>query len=150
MRAAYNETPFASGGKGGFGLASYTEHYGLHQWEATDDFLRTDFNTDFAKIDAGMGATQELAEGKCSIVAGSYVGDGTVSRFVDLGFAPAAVLAVQGANTFGDTTTNGGLLIPQFSNTNFGISGTGFYVSHSGTSGQTNLNGITYRYIAFQ
>ena len=34
-----------------------TEHLGLHQWEATDSFLRTDFNEDFAKIDGAVGET---------------------------------------------------------------------------------------------
>ena len=41
-------------------MATYTTNYGLHQWEASDDFLRTDFNTDFAKIDAALG---EKADG---------------------------------------------------------------------------------------
>ena len=35
-------------------MANYTEHYGLHQWVPEDDFLRTDFNTDFALIDAAL------------------------------------------------------------------------------------------------
>ena len=34
-----------------------TEHLGLHQWEATDSFLRTDFNEDFQKIDGAVGET---------------------------------------------------------------------------------------------
>lgn len=39
-----------------------TEHLGLHQWEAGDNFLRTDFNEDFAKIDAAAGGlTQQIA-----------------------------------------------------------------------------------------
>ena len=32
-------------------MATYTENYQLHQWVPEDDFLRTDFNTDFQKID---------------------------------------------------------------------------------------------------
>ena len=36
-----------------------TEHLGLHQWETTDSFLRTDFNEDFAKIDAAVGTMEE-------------------------------------------------------------------------------------------
>lgn len=32
-------------------MAQYTEHFGLHQWESTDPFLRTDFNTDFSRLD---------------------------------------------------------------------------------------------------
>ena len=35
-------------------MATYTTNYQLHQWEASDDFLRTDFNTDFQKIDAAI------------------------------------------------------------------------------------------------
>ena len=35
-----------------------TEHLGLHQWETTDSFLRTDFNEDFAKIDAAVGTME--------------------------------------------------------------------------------------------
>ena len=36
-------------------MAQYTENYSLHQWEAEDPFLRTDFNGDFSKIDAALG-----------------------------------------------------------------------------------------------
>ena len=36
-------------------MATYTENYQLHQWVPEDDFLRTDFNEDFAKIDAALG-----------------------------------------------------------------------------------------------
>ena len=28
-----------------------TQNYQLHQWEATDDFLRTEFNENFGKLD---------------------------------------------------------------------------------------------------
>lgn len=44
-------------------MADYTEHYQLHQWVPEDDFLRTDFNTDFAKIDAALaGLAADLEE----------------------------------------------------------------------------------------
>ena len=36
-------------------MATYTPNYGLHQWEAGDNFLRTDFNADFSKIDTALG-----------------------------------------------------------------------------------------------
>ena len=65
-------------------MADYTEHYQLHQWVPEDDFLRTDFNEDFAKIDAAL-------EGKPEIVTGSYIGHGG-TREVSLGFEPAAVV----------------------------------------------------------
>ena len=75
-------------------MATYTTNYGLHQWEATDDFLRTDFNTDFAKIDAALGEKadgEDLAD-KCGAVTGTYTGDGAGSRTISLGFAPRAVI----------------------------------------------------------
>ena len=31
--------------------SNYTEHYGLCQWEATDQVLREEFNQDNTKID---------------------------------------------------------------------------------------------------
>ena len=63
-------------------MASYTQHYQLHQWEPGDDFLRTDFNADFQKIDAAIG---EL------LAFGSYTGSGTASQTVNLGFTPRAL-----------------------------------------------------------
>ncbi len=50
-------------------MAQYTSNIGLHQWEPTDNFLRADFNQDFAKIDAAFGdldprfASAETARG---------------------------------------------------------------------------------------
>ena len=35
-------------------MAQYTSNIGLHQWEPSDHFLRTEFNQDFSKIDAGF------------------------------------------------------------------------------------------------
>ena len=70
-------------------MATYTTNYGLHQWEATDDFLRTDFNTDFAKIDA---AVKGVDDSKPELVIGSYTGDQADSKTITLGFQPQAVL----------------------------------------------------------
>ena len=89
-------------------MANYTEHYQLHQWEPTDDFLRTDFNTDFAKIDAALGekaGVEELAEvqalagSKCRVVIGSYTGNGDSARVITLGFRPK-VVAVDDMGSF--------------------------------------------------
>ena len=89
-------------------MATYTTNYGLHQWEVSDDFLRTDFNTDFAKIDAALGEkadgedlaeVENLAEGKCRVVAGSYTGSGTSERTITLGFRPK-VVAVDNMGSF--------------------------------------------------
>lgn len=68
-------------------MASYTEHYQLHQWEPEDPFLRTDFNEDLEKIDAALEA---LSVDR--IAQGSYVGDGTNDRIIQLPFAPKFVI----------------------------------------------------------
>ena len=42
-------------------MASYTTNYQLHQWVPGDSFLRTDFNTDFQKIDAAIKGVETAA-----------------------------------------------------------------------------------------
>ena len=68
-------------------MATYTSNYGLHQWAPEDNFLRTDFNADFLKIDAAMGNSPQIARG-------SYVGTGeygdTPTR-LEIGFQPKIV-----------------------------------------------------------
>lgn len=66
-------------------MASYTANYGLHQWEAADNFLRTDFNTDFGIIDTALNG---LEAGKAEMVRGQYVGTGTTEQTITLGFQP--------------------------------------------------------------
>lgn len=61
-----------------------TSNYGLNQWAAEDKVIRTEFNEDNAKIDAALAEIP-------TIVTGSYVGDGSASRFINLGFTPRAV-----------------------------------------------------------
>ena len=75
-------------------MAQYTPHYGLHQWEPEDSFLREDFNQDLARIDTALAekADAALLEGKCGIVTGTYTGDDTLEREIQLGFRPRAVL----------------------------------------------------------
>ena len=101
-------------------MATYTANYGLHQWVPEDVFVRTDFNTDLSKIDAGLKAAQDTANsaasaaataqstantantnaaaaqstanGKTAIVTGTYTGTGTENRAISLGFRPKAVL----------------------------------------------------------
>ena len=74
-------------------MATYTENFGLHQWVPEDDFLRTDFNEDFAKIDAAikgvetaantalagkasqmaLEAVEAMASGKAEFTLGTYI-----------------------------------------------------------------------------
>ena len=39
-------------------MANYTQNYQLHQWVPEDNFLRTDFNEDFQKIDTAIKSTE--------------------------------------------------------------------------------------------
>ena len=73
--------------------SNYTENYGLCQWEATDQVLRTDFNEDNEKIDGVLkqlhntsvaleakdAALETLIghRGNCSIETLTYTGTGT-------------------------------------------------------------------------
>ena len=96
-------------------MATYTDNYQLHQWVPEDDFLRTDFNTDFQKIDAALGAkaeaaaltglqeeldsVQKTAERRCRLISGSYAGSGSLPRDINIGVAPRALLLSLGNNT---------------------------------------------------
>ena len=97
-------------------MASYTSNYQLHQWVPEDNFLRTDFNQDFQRIDTAIkgvetGADAKLAQkadktaltslaatvdGKAEIVTGSYTGSGG-TKTVSLGFRPKLVVVPLGA-----------------------------------------------------
>ena len=138
-------------------MASYTTNYQLHQWEPSDSFLRTDFNTDFQKIDAAIKGVETAAntalalkadkteltqacgaldEAKCETLTGSYTGNGANTRTIDLGCAPRAVFVGEFLAVPGMT-----------SNYLLSLTASGFQVRDSlGTS--TNSSGETYYYLA--
>ena len=92
--------------------SNYTENYGLCQWEATDQVLRTEFNKDNAKVDEALKGTADVAQAaqvlaqaayspeNSPFVVGSYTGDGTAKRKIELGFTPKAVLLVTHDSNF--------------------------------------------------
>lgn len=80
-----------------------TEHYQLNQWDADDAVVRTDFNDDNSKIDAGLHACSELLTEQAQNIqtlssnilktaTGTFIGDGTSNRVISLGFTPKFVL----------------------------------------------------------
>lgn len=77
-----------------------TQNYNLHSWLPADDFLRTEINENFTKLDAALSA---LSAEKARVVAGTYTGDGASQQFISLGFTPAAVLVLSKS---GQATTN--------------------------------------------
>ena len=81
-------------------MASYTSNYQLHQWVPGDNFLRTDFNEDFAKIDAAIkaleAATNTKLNQKAQVVTGAYTGTGTGTKTVSLGITARALWIASG------------------------------------------------------
>ena len=120
-------------------MATYTENYQLHQWVPEDDFLRTDFNTDFQKIDEALAGLQTALDGKCQLKRGNFNGNGGSSRLVITGPTPEAVILSTGStvvSVISDDSTISGVKIVD----------NGFEVY----SGSPNMNqsGKRYNYVA--
>ena len=121
-------------------MATYTSNYQLHQWVSEDDFLRTDFNTDFQKIDTALAGLQDGVELKCRAVEGSYNGNGGTMRTVATsGGTPTALFLSTGSSIF--TVINDGKTINRVT-----IINNGFRVDAG--SGDPNQSGKTYHYVA--
>lgn len=67
--------------------SNQTANFGLNQWAAEDSVLREEFNADNAKIDAALAAL-----GRELIYTGSYVGDGTSKRTIQLPITPKFII----------------------------------------------------------
>ena len=130
-------------------MAKYTSNYNLHQWEPGDNFLRTDFNEDFAKIDAALAgkpdqadlsALQTVVNGKAQVVTGSYTGNGT-TRTIALGFQPKLVVVpVSGCYT--------ATAIPGSTTTPLTITASGFQAKHRTEGSSPNVADTAYFYFA--
>jgi len=66
-----------------------TANYNLHSWVPGDDFLRAEFNENFALIDGALGEMPRNK--KLRMVAGSYLGT-SGTQTIELPFAPKALL----------------------------------------------------------
>ena len=128
-----------------------TQNYQLHQWEATDDFLRTEFNENFTKLDEAVAAEVAARAGavnglntalgkKTEVVTGTYTGDGTKGRAVALGFRPKAVLVISSDGRlnatygyYGGLAVTGGPVAVK-DNEVIALTATGFQVSHTTAS----------------
>ena len=133
-------------------MATYTPNYGLHQWVPEDNFQRTDFNEDLAKIDAAL---EGLETNKTRLVYGTYTGDGQTTRVVNLGFTPLWILSFYSNGQTGyQGMSYGGLALQDLPvqhglNTSLKIMDGGIQVGYDFASGlSSNLNGHTYYYIA--
>lgn len=144
-------------------MASYTTHYGLHQWVPEDDFLRTDFNADLEKIDTALGEICETADSKALAITGTYAGDDTKERTINLGFQPKALyLYTWGGFTSmynsGTHAVYGGLALPEHPIVDFGssnapiveICSTGFQLHCDNSYNRVNESDYFYYYIALR
>ena len=68
---------------------NHTTNYQLSQWAKSDRLMMDDFNADNQKIDAALKA---VADGTMQFITGSYFGDGTENRVIDLGVVPKLVI----------------------------------------------------------
>ena len=122
-------------------MATYTSNYQLHQWVPEDDFLRTDFNTDFQKIDTALAGLQTALDGKCRIREGSYNGNGSTSlRTVATSGTPKALLLSTGSSVF--AVLDNGKTVNRVT-----VINNGFRIEAG--SGDPNQNGKTYHFAAF-
>ena len=136
--------------KGGFNMASYTQHYQLHQWEPNDNFLRTDFNEDLEKIDTALG--------ECSHIRGSYIGSGVGGAndmiSVDIGFTPSLVVVISSDSA--DSRCSGYFVYPANNGQGAGgkvaveWSATGLTWGKNDAYTMLNIEGVHYHYIAFR
>lgn len=70
--------------------SNYTENYGLCQWEATDQVLRTDFNGDNAKLEEALSDLAEARErlDRTAINMAYYTGRLVTQQMIDSGKYP--------------------------------------------------------------
>ena len=139
-----------------------TKHYGLNQWQAGDQVLREEFDTDNEKIDAALAALAAMP----GLVLGSYTGDGAGSQRIKLGFTPRAVFvcASYGAVFYHYSSSDyyfGGLALPgkpvtaiDGSPTVLEIVEGGFLARYASPGGndyiRANVNGTVYHYAALK
>ena len=134
-------------------MATYTPNYGLHQWVPEDVFVRTDFNEDLQKIDTAIQGAHDLAEGRANIIFGTYTGNGSATRTIELGFTPKWILVFPSDGYI--ASFNMGLAAPGYpvmrsSNVvSVAINGSRLQVGYEFSSGPwTNENNRVFHYLA--
>lgn len=159
--------------------SNYTEHYGLCQWEATDQVLREEFNEDNAKVDAALSTLDEkkaeqstmqqlsqrleLLEQIPQLVIGSYTGNDAESRLISLGFEPKAIMVFVSNGYPADPYVDyyyGGLALPgkpvvirgeYGPKTVLSLEGKGFRIYYDHSDGVfSNENGTEFYYLAWK
>ena len=128
-------------------MASYTTNYQLHQWEPSDNFLRTDFNEDLKKIDEAIKGiethTEQKLKGKVEMITGSYSGNGA-QQSIALGFRPKVVIIPTGQVYSAIAVDSRGLQMLNITDNGFQVE---YFEGHAFT---VNAEGYSYNYLAFR
>ena len=140
-------------------MATYTSNYQLHQWVPEDDFLRTDFNTDFQKIDAALAgleankaaqsnlaalqssisAAQSTANGRARAIKGTFTGNGSAPRTISIGGTPKIVFLAS-------ATKSGTIMDDGSTSSSVTLVSNGFRIEDS--SYWASASGVTVYYVA--
>ena len=98
-------------------MASHqTTNFQLCQWEAEDEVLRTDFNSDNLKIENALSAIKTVADkayttDSAPVVCGWYQGNDAPQRKIELGFTPRAVFICTQTGMITNSQVYGGLAV---------------------------------------
>ena len=137
-------------------MASYTSNYQLHQWEASDNFLRTDFNEDFQKIDTAVKGVETAADAKlaqkadktaltslaATVDGKAEIVTGSGTKTVSLGFQPKLVVVPLSAYYTAAAAAGG-------SPSQIFVTSNGFSAQDGGVT-SPNESGRTYYYAALR
>ena len=125
-----------------------TQNLNLHSWVSSDPFKRSEFNENFAAIDAACGTIPKIA-------TGSYGGNGVgnTAKTITFPFAPKLVLLSDGSTA----NQNWFVWIPGVSTVQMHGATSELTCTSSGNTlslysgsapGQYNASGKTYRWLA--
>ena len=114
-----------------------TEKHGFNLIEKEDAFSPEPLNENTKKMEEVFGT--------CTAYMGTYVGDGTSSRAVELGFAPKLLFLAGGRPSITMRGWSIFFLYNKYYSDSVSLTDTGFHLS----SDTHNAKDSTYRYVAF-
>ena len=136
-------------------MPNKTENIQLNQWEPEDDFLRTDFNEDNAKLEAALSDLQSTVPLCTRVTFGNYTGSGarddTSHISISLGFRARLVIALRNDGRWFvyDDAVYGAIAFEGGSCGPITITDMGFEVWNVPNSSYMNNKNLVYNYIVF-
>lgn len=118
----------------------YTQNLHLPQWEESDRIMMDDFNDAMAKIDTAVTA-------KCSMLFGTYHGDGNARKTISLSVTPKVIIIWLSGHGQFTSSIMGGVAFDGTPSDGITVIDNGFTVENNGSI-DTNDRYGTYYYIA--